>query len=61
LRSAARDDAPAAKEEPVVEEPPAEDHYFEGGNQEHWMDDQFGVFDNAYGYDNGYDGYYGDY
>jgi hypothetical protein len=25
------------------------------------MDDQFGVFGNAYGYDDGYDGYYGDY
>ena len=57
----ADDSAPAAEDNAVVEEPPVDDHYFEGENQDHWMDDQFGVFDNAYGYDDGYDGHYGDY
>ena len=59
----ADDSTPVEPPQDAVEESSG-DQFFEqgpGGNQEHWMEDQFGVFENAYGYDEEYDGHYGDY
>lgn len=41
---------------------PSEDIYYAGENEEqnnpHWVDEQFGIFDEgAYGYDNDYQGF----